>query len=206
MTSAIILFGALWLAPQATAPLVSARIADTVRINAPDTLARDTAAAPVMHAPSDADTVRRRPKAVEVTDAYALRLKIHYYTAFTTIPFFVLQSVSGNQLYQSGGKDPAWASNLHGLSAAGLGTAFTINTVTGLWNLWDSRSNPDGRVKRWLHSGLLLASDAGFAYAGIKLGDEAKRSQSARDEHRKVAYISMSSALVGYGIMLIGDH
>ncbi|MEP6620837.1 MAG: hypothetical protein ABJE47_16040, partial [bacterium] len=60
--------------------------------------------------------------------------------------------------------------------------------------------------KRWLHSGLLLASDAGFAYAGIKLGDEAKHSQSARTEHRKIAFISMGTAAVGYGIMLVGDH
>lgn len=152
------------------------------------------------------DTVRRRPKAVEVSDAYALRLKIHHYTAYTTIPLFVLQSVSGNQLYQTGGRDPAWASNVHNVSAAGLGAVFTVNTVTGLWNLWDSRGIEDGRVKRWLHSGLLLASDAGFTYAGVKLGSEARRSQSARDQHRRIAYVSMGTALVGYGLMLVGDH
>ena len=155
------------------------------------------------------DTVRRRPRAVEVSDAYALRLRIHRYASYTMIPLFVVQSVAGTQLYvadQSGAPRPGWAKATHSAGAAGLGALFTLNTVTGVWNLWESRDNEVGRTKRWIHSALLLGSDAGFAWAGIKLASDSKRSQSARDQHRRVSFVSMGAALAGYAIMLVGDH
>ena len=155
------------------------------------------------------DTVRRRPKAVEVSDAYELRLRIHRYASYTMIPLFVVQSVAGNQLFQadkSGAERPGWASGLHSAGAAAIGTVFTLNTVTGLWNLWESRDNEVGRTKRLLHSGLLLASDAGFTWSGIKLASDAKRDANARNQHKNVSYYSMGAALAGYGIMLVGNH
>jgi hypothetical protein len=151
-------------------------------------------------------TPRRRPRAVEVSDAYEVRLRIHRYASYSMIPLFALQSIAGNQLYQSGGPQPTWADNLHKAGAAGLGALFTVNTVTGVWNLWDSRAQTEGRGKRWLHSGLMLASDVGFTYAGVKLSQDAKRSQAKRMEHRRVAYISMGTALAGYATMLFGKH
>jgi hypothetical protein len=156
-----------------------------------------------------ADTVRRRPRAIEVSDAYALRLRIHKLASYTMIPLFVVQSVAGNQLYQadqSGGRRPSWASNVHSAGAAGLGALFTINTVTGLWNLWDSRAVEEGRGRKLVHSALMLASDAGFTYSGIKLASDAKNSPSGRDQHRRISYISMGAALAGYGIMLFGNN
>jgi hypothetical protein len=164
----------------------------------------DSKAGPV--AAAAPDTVRRRPRAVEVSDAYEVRLRIHRYASYATIPLFVVQTVAGNQLYVNGGPNPQWASTLHSAGAAGLGALFAVNTVTGVWNLWDSRGNDVGRTKRLIHSGLMLASDAGFAYAGIKLSSDAKRTQVGRDRHRRVAYISMSAALAGYGVMLFGSH
>lgn len=155
------------------------------------------------------DTVRRRPRAVEVSDAYELRLRIHRYASYTMIPLFVVQSVAGNQLFQadkSGAERPGWASGLHSAGAAAIGTVFTLNTVTGLWNLWESRDNEVGRTKRLLHSGLLLASDAGFTWAGIKLASDAKGDSNARNQHKNVSYYSMGAALAGYGIMLVGNH
>jgi hypothetical protein len=160
-------------------------------------------AAPNTTAP--ADTVRRRPRAVEVSDAYALRLRIHRLASYTMIPLFVAQTVAGNQLYVSGGPTPAWAKSVHSLGAAGLGALFTVNTVTGAWNLWESRDNEAGRTKRLIHSALMLASDAGFTYAGVKLAGDATRTPEGRDRHRRVAYISMGAALSGYGIMLFGN-
>jgi hypothetical protein len=155
------------------------------------------------------DTVRHRPKAIEVSDAYELRLRIHRYASYTMIPLFAVQSVAGNQLFQadkSGAEKPGWAKAVHNAGAAGLGALFTVNTVTGLWNLWDSRESDVGRTKRLLHSALLLASDAGFAYSGIKLASDAKHDAAARNDHRNVAYYSMGAAVVGYGIMLVGNH
>lgn len=155
-----------------------------------------------------ADTVRRRPRAVEVSDAYATRLRIHRYASYTMIPLFAIQSVAGNQLYQadkSGAERPAWAKGTHVAGAVGLAALFTVNTVTGVWNLWESRDNETGRTKRWIHSILLLASDAGFTYSGISAGGT-KNSQATRDHHKNVSYAAMGSALVGYAIMLVGDH
>lgn len=167
---------------------------------------RDTSveAALARLAPPPADTVRRRPKAVEVSDAYALRLKIHHYASYTVIPLFAVQTIAGNQLMTT--NPPSWAKPVHSAGAAGLGALFTVNTVTGVWNLWEGRDVEEGRTLRWLHSALMLASDAGFTYAGVKLSGDAKRSPEGRDRHRNVAYVSMGTALVGYGVMLFGNH
>jgi hypothetical protein len=156
------------------------------------------------------DTVptRRRARAVEMSDAYELRLRIHRYAAYSVIPLFVLQSVAGNQLYQadkSGAVRPSWAKSTHSLGAAAIGSVFTLETVTGLWNLWESRDNEVGRTRRLAHSALLLASDAGFTYAGIKLASDAKNDSDARDRHRMISYYSMGAALAGYGLMYVGN-
>ncbi len=173
----------------------------------------DSSSAPLPFAPASFaaldDTVRPRPRAIEVSDAYETRLRIHRYASYTMIPLFVVQSVAGNQLYvadQTGSPRPGWAKATHSLGAAGLGALFTVNTVTGLWNLWESRSNETGRTKRWIHSALLLGADAGFAWSGIKLAGDAQHSQSGREQHRRVAYISMGAALAGYAVMLVGSH
>jgi hypothetical protein len=151
-------------------------------------------------------TPRRRPRAVEVSEGYALRLRIHRYASYATIPLFAAQSIAGNQMYQSGGRDPAWAKSLHTVGAGGLAALFTVNTVTGVWNAWESRGVSEGRTVRLLHGALMLASDAGFAYAGAKLGPEATRSGVKRDEHRRLAMISMGTALAGYATMLVANR
>jgi hypothetical protein len=156
-----------------------------------------------------ADTTPRRRRAVEVSDAYELRLRIHRYASYTMLPLFAVQAMAGNQLFQadkSGAEPPSWAKSVHSAGAVGLGTLFTVNTVTGLWNLWESRSNEVGRTKRLLHSALLLGSDAGFTWTGIKLAGDAEHDSDSRNQHKNVAYYSMGAAAVGYGIMYFGDH
>jgi len=176
----------------------------------------DTAIAPSVASPlvqsvelTAVDTVRPRRRAVQMSDAAVLRLRIHRYASYTTIPLFVVQAVAGNQLYQAdkgGAERPGWAKSTHSVGAAGLGALFTVNTITGVWALWDQRANQDGRTRRWVHSLLMLGADAGFAWTGIKLADDAKNSQDSRDQHRKVAYISMGAALTSYGIMFFGNR
>ena len=187
-----------------------------------DSAATDSVAAPaagpvsVMLAPSllsarlaEADTVHRRRRAVVMSDAALLRLRIHRYASYTVIPLFALQAIAGNQLLQAdnGGEErPGWAKSAHSFGAAAIGTVFAVNTITGVWSLYDQRTNTDGRTRRWAHSILMLASDAGFTYTGIKLADEAKRSPEDRDRHRNWAYASIGTALVGYGIMFFGNR
>jgi len=154
-------------------------------------------------------TTHRRKHAVELSDAAILRLRVHRYLAYTTIPLFAVQAIAGNQLYQadkSGAPRPDWAENTHKIGAATVATVFTVNTITGVWQLWDQRANPEGRTRRWAHSLLMLASDAGFAWSGIKLSQDAKDSQSGRNQHKNVAYASMGTALVSYGIMFFGNR
>jgi hypothetical protein len=152
----------------------------------------------------EADTTpRRRRKSVEVSEWYERRLRIHRYGAYTTVPLFVFQAAAGNELYQKSSGAAGWARNGHRVGATALATVFTVNTVTGLWNLWDSRSVPQGRTRRAIHTVLMLASDAGFAYAGIKLSEDAEQSADARRKHRNMAYTSMGVAVTGAGMMLL---
>ena len=148
-------------------------------------------------------TLHRRRKSVEVGEWYERRLRIHRYGAYATIPLFVFQAAAGNELYHKSSAAADWARNGHRVGATALATVFSINTVTGLWNLWDSRSVPQGRTRRSIHTLLMLASDAGFAYAGIKLSEDAEQSADARRKHRNLAYASMGVAVTGGGMMLL---
>jgi hypothetical protein len=216
MTPFTLLSVALAAAVQSYAPVDSTHSApsDTLVVAAPTLaeqaarLANDRLVFRLTPGIPASDTVRHRPRAVEVSDAYEMRLRIHHYASYTMIPLFALQSIAGNQLYQadkSGAEKPGWAKGTHVAGALGLATLFTVNTVTGVWNLWESRGNETGRTKRWIHSLLLLGSDACFVYSGVSAGD-ANNSQQTRDNHRNVSYVGMGSALVGYAIMLVGDH
>ena len=148
-------------------------------------------------------TLPRRRKAVEVSDWYERRLRIHRYGAYTMIPLFAFQSIAGNQLYVNSSAAPAWAKTGHRVGATGLAVVFGVNTVTGLWNLWDSRAQPQGRTRRTIHTLLMLASDAGFTYAGARLANDAETSFEKRRLHRDWAYGSMATALVGSGMMVL---
>ena len=152
----------------------------------------------------EADTTpRRRRKSIEVSEWYERRLRIHRYGAYATIPLFAFQAAAGNQLYNKGDGAAGWAKNGHRVGATALATVFGVNTVTGLWNLWDSRAVEQGRTRRTIHTLLMLASDAGFAYAGIKLSEDAEQSADARRRHRNTAYASMGVAITGAGMMLL---
>lgn len=137
------------------------------------------------------DTPRVRRKVVEVSDWYSRRLTIHRYVAYATIPVFALQYAAGDQLYNKLGDAPRWAKTMHRVGATSLSAMFTVNTVTGVWNWWDSRSVPQGRTLRTLHALSMLVADGAFTYAGVKLSDEAENSPDKRSEHRTVALSAM---------------
>jgi len=146
------------------------------------------------------DTIRpRRRRAIEVSEWYSRRLTIHRYVAYATIPIFALQYAAGNQLYTKGAGAPTWAKTMHRVGATALAGMFTVNTVTGAWNWWDSRSAPQGRVLRTIHALTMLGTDAAFSYTGAKLSNEAENSLDKRRLHRKVALasigVSMASGL-----------
>lgn len=154
--------------------------------------------------PVDDTIPKRRRKSVDVSEWYSRRLTIHRYTAYATIPIFALQYAAGNQLYTKGATAPTWAKTMHRVGATSLAGMFTVNTVTGAWNWWDSRSVPQGRVLRTLHALTMLGTDFAFTYTGAKLSNEAENSSDKRRLHREVALISIGVTVVsGVGMKLL---
>jgi hypothetical protein len=157
-------------------------------------------------APSAQDTVpRRRAKAVVYSDAYGKRLAIHKTLSWAMLPLFAVSYVSGDQLIKKGGEAPDWARNIHPIAASTTAVLFGANTITGGWNLWDSRHDANGRTRRYVHSILFLAASGGFAYTGTKLAEDAQERQSQRNVHRNGALISMGVSTVSWLIMLVGN-
>jgi hypothetical protein len=140
------------------------------------------------------DTVRR-PRAIEYSDAYNVRLTIHRYASYAELPLFVTEYFVGNKVL----KDERASNNrsslkgLHGALATGLEALFAVNTVTGLWNLYESRHDPAGRTRRIIHSIAMLAADAGFLYTA-SIAEDAKRTDAGANKHRNAAVASMSVA------------
>ena len=144
---------------------------------------------------------RQRVKAVEVSDWYNRRLTLHRRLAYATLPVFAFQWAAGEQIWQKGTGAPTWARTGHRVGATTLAGIFTANTVTGLWNLWDSRQAPQGRAMRTMHAITMLVADAGFTWAGAKLSNQAETDLNARALHKKVALTCMALT-VGSGVIM----
>ncbi len=141
-----------------------------------------------------ADTTQSRHRAVEYSDWYARRLTIHRWGSYAMLPLFAGEYVLGNKLID--GTATSSTRGLHQGVAGALGGLFAINTVTGVWNLWESRHDDAGRTRRLLHSGLMLAADAGFVATGV-VASRAGSSTADADLHRNVALGSMAVATAG---------
>lgn len=150
-------------------------------------------ASPRRRAIAGADPAHTRLRS---SDLYRLRAKVHRYASLATGPLFVAQFISGERLYDGkGGRDA------HGALAAGVAGLFAVNTVTGVWNLWEGRKDPNHRTKRLVHGLVMLGCDAGFAITGaIAPGDEGGGNRSL---HRKVAIAAMGIAGANYLFMLL---
>jgi hypothetical protein len=145
-------------------------------------------------AAAEQDTTRRRARAIEVSDWYNRRLVIHRVGAYAMLPVFTAQYIAGSKLFDQGNGGaaaPSWARPLHKAGAKTIAGIFTVNTVTGLWNLWDSRQVEEHRWLRYSHALTMLAADASFAYTGLKLADDAKFTLANRRKHRQMALISI---------------
>jgi len=143
--------------------------------------------------------VVRRPLAVEYSDAYYTRLTIHRIGSYTMLPLFAAEWSLGQNLLQDQ-DPPSWMRGTHQAVAGAIGVLFTVNTVTGAWNLWDSRHDPAGRTRRYLHTFAMLASDAGFVWAGAA-GGNARQSRSNADTHRAIALTSIGVSTVATAMM-----
>ena len=157
-------------------------------------------------AETEPDTTSRRPRAIEYSDAYYDRLKIHRIASYAELPLFGAEYILGQRLLndERSGYPPSGLKQAHLTVALGLGALFGVNTVTGAWNLWESRNDPSNRTLRIVHSVAMLGADAGFAWAGA-IGGNARNSIADAQHHRAVSVGSMALATAGTAMMWLFD-
>jgi hypothetical protein len=149
--------------------------------------------------------------AIEHSDRYQTRAKIHKYASVATLPLFAAEVALGQSLYNT----PANAGSKRGLHAAigsGIVGLFAVNTVTGAWNLFgEGWRDREGRTRRLVHGLLMMAADVGFvATSAAGPNSEGQRGaltfESDKVTHRNLAIASISIGTAGYLLMLIGNH
>jgi hypothetical protein len=150
--------------------------------------------------PGPADAARlQEPQAIEYSDAYYTRLTIHRYGSYAILPLFAGQYYLGNKLIDGTSDD--WVKPTHRATAYAIAGVFASNTVTGVWNAIESRKEKEGRGRRLLHGGLMLAADAGFAYTGLMLAKDASNLGDDAKKHRNAALASVGLATTGALVM-----
>jgi hypothetical protein len=147
------------------------------------------------------EQVPPRPIAFEYSRGYEVRRRIHYIASFATLPLFGTQVVLGQKLYNGTGGDSV--KTAHTAVATSIAALFGVNTVTGVWNLWEARKDPSRRGKRLAHGLLMLSADAGFVATGLLAPGDRTNTADRRSTHRAVAIASMSVATAGYLLMLL---
>jgi len=145
---------------------------------------------------------RRRRRAVTYSDWYYRRLQIHRWGSWLELPVFATEYWLGNKLISHDETPASWVKPSHETVAYTLGALFTVNTITGVWNLWDSRHDTDERALVWSHSALMLAADAGFGLTGLLAGDAGHTTADA-NRHRAAALTSIGLATAGTLLMWV---
>ncbi len=136
---------------------------------------------------------------IEYSDAYRLRNKVHKIGSFAMLPLAGTEFLLGQSIYTTAndGKKSA-----HVVVGAAIGTLFAVNTVTGVWNLVESRHDPNGRTRRWVHSILMMTADAGFLATAAAAPGGRNGTADQRSLHRNLALGSLAVGTAGYLIML----
>lgn len=154
----------------------------------------------------------RRPIAIEYSHGYEVRLKIHKYASYATLPLFGAEWWLGQSLYSNTPADRGDPrKGLHALVGASIVGLFGLNTVTGAWNMFgEGWKDPNHHTLRLVHGLLMMAADAGFVYVAMngpnsRRVSEALTYESDKAFHRNVAIASISTATVSYLIMLFGN-
>ena len=207
MTATAALFAAL-------AHTGSARAQDIIEINEPlvavsatpiaDALA--VATATLAAAPQEA-----RPVAIEYSDAHETRAKIHKYASWATLPLLGTEFWLGQKLYDDPNSLTSNLRGVHGAVGAGLIGFFSVQSVTGMWNLLEARSAP-GHTKRLVHGLIMLAAEGGLVAAAASAPGNSRNDlinfDANRATHRNIAVVSIGVGTAGYLFMLLtgGSH
>jgi hypothetical protein len=147
------------------------------------------------------------PAAVEHSNAYQMRAKIHKYASFATLPLFAAEVALGQSL--DGSNDSK--KGAHAVVGAGIVGLFAVNTITGAWNMFgEGRQDREGRTLRLVHGLLMMAADVGFlattASAPSTGQNGALTFEADKNTHRNLAIASVSVGTVGYLMMLFGNR
>jgi len=156
--------------------------------------------------PADDPQATPRPVAVEYSDAYYTRAKIHKYASFATLPLFATELALGQSIYNDPNANSSAAKGAHIAVGTGITALFGVNTVTGVWNMWESRNEPSHHKLKLIHGILMLGADAGFV-ATFATGPGGRRNtnlEAEKQTHRTVALTSIGVATASYLMMLFG--
>jgi len=145
--------------------------------------------------------------AIQHSDAYLTRAKIHRYASYATLPLFAAELALGASIY-NGVNRGDWKKGAHGAVGAAIVGLFGVNTVTGAWNLFGEGWSEQSRGLRVLHGLLMMAADAGFAATAMSTPSEHRgfTFQADRNTHRNLALTSIGVGTTGYLVMLFGHH
>jgi hypothetical protein len=148
-----------------------------------------------------------RPVAIEYSDAYYTRAKIHKYASFATLPLFATEVALGQNIYNDPNANSSAVKGAHIAVGSAITGLFAVNTVTGVWNLWESRNDPSHHKLKLIHGILMLGADAGFV-ATFASGPNGRGATIDTDKqtHRSIALTSIGLASASYLIMLFGNR
>jgi len=147
------------------------------------------------------------PPSTPYTHAYEVRQDIHKYASYATLPLFAAEFALGESLSSEPGNSGS-RRGLHAGVGTGLVGLFFVNTVTGGWNLWQSRHEKDHRAPRMIHGFLMIAANAGFVATAASAPSEHNRSTFDHDRtvHRNIAIASIGIGTAGYLLAVFGRH
>jgi len=186
-------------------------VADSVSIELPETLGIEALTGSLQTPPAvSLQQPAVHSVAVDYGHAYDVRAKIHKYASYSMLPMFGAQVVVGRKLrneLDSGEDTHGGLKTAHTALATGIVGLFAVNSVTGVWNLVQSRNDPNQRGLRLAHSLMMLGADAGFvATAMITPNEHEHGGPFSNGPHRTIALTSMGVATASYLIMLIGNR
>jgi hypothetical protein len=115
--------------------------------------------------------------------------------------------VNFGKIYNDPNARTSASRNAHIAVGSAITGLFAVNTVTGVWNMWESRSDPNHRTLKMLHGILMLGADAGFVatFATGPGGRNNVNFDSNKQTHRTLALTSIGVATGSYLMMLIGN-
>ena len=139
------------------------------------------------------------PTSSPYTRAYQIRQDIHKYASYATLPLFASEYALGASLPSEPGRKGS-PRGLHAALGTGLVGLFVVGTVTGGWNLWQSRHEKPHRTPRMIHSFLMIAANVGFVATSASAPSEHHPTTFDHDRktHRNIAIASIGIGTAGY--------